>query len=401
MNSPLRILQITNRIPFPLNDGGNIASYHVAYYLNKAGHQVTLASLNTKKHFQDPLALKDIAEVYTSDIDTTVTPVGLLSGIFSNIPYNVKRFQSQAFEDLLRDILGRNTFDIIQVEGSYMALYLPVLRACSKAPIILRSHNIEHEIWHRLAVNESNPLKRWYFNMLSNKIKVFEDRTLQLFDAIVAITDRDANYYRKQGFKGELKVINAGADLERFKPNRSLQQKGTICFLAGLDWLPNQQGLDWFIDTIWKELKYKFPDIQLPIAGKSMPERYYALKNQGIIVHGMVPDAIEYLQKYEIFIVPLLSGGGMRLKVVEGMALGKCIISTSVGAEGVAYSNGTDIIIADTPEQWVEKISGLINTPEQIYAIGENAYMLANRKYNWKNLIDAFIVLYHSLLQSK
>jgi glycosyltransferase involved in cell wall biosynthesis len=401
MGSPLRILQITNRIPFPLNDGGNIASYHVTYYLNKAGNQMTLASLNTKKHFQDPSALKDIADVYTSDIDTTVTPVGLLRGIFSNIPYNVKRFQSQAFEDLLRDILGKNTFDIIQVEGSYMALYLPVLRANSKAPIVLRSHNIEHEIWHRLAVNESNPVKRWYFTMLSGKIKVFEDRTLKLFDAIVAITDRDADYYRKQGFKGELKVINAGADLERFKPNRSLQQKGTICFLAGLDWLPNQQGLDWFIDTIWKELKYKFPDIQLHIAGKSMPERYYALKNQGISVHGMVPDAIEYLQKYEIFIVPLLSGGGMRLKVVEGMALGKCIISTSVGAEGVAYSNGIDIIIADTPEQWIEKISDLINTPEQIYAIGENAYMLANRKYNWKNLIDAFIVLYHSLLQSK
>jgi len=401
MSSPLRILQITNRIPFPLNDGGNIASYHVTYYLNKAGHQVTLASLNTKKHFQDPSALNDIAEVYTSNIDTTVTPVGLFTGIFSSIPYNVKRFQSQAFEDLLRDILGRKRFDIIQVEGSYMALYLPVLRECSKASIVLRSHNIEHEIWQRLAVNESNPVKRWYFTMLSGKIKMFEDRTLKLFDAIVAITDRDADYYRKQGFKGVLKVINAGADLERFKPNQSLQQKGTICFLAGLDWLPNQQGLDWFIDTIWKELKYKFPNIQLHIAGKSMPERYYALKSQGIIVHGMVPDAVEYLQKYEIFIVPLLSGGGMRLKVVEGMALGKCIISTSVGAEGVAYSNGTDIIIADTPEEWIENISGLINNTEQINVLGENAYMLANRIYNWKNLIDAFIVLYHSLLQSK
>jgi len=401
MSAPLRILQITNRIPFPLNDGGNIASYNVTYHLYKAGHEVTLASLNTKKHFQDPSVLENIADVYACDIDTTVTLAGMLRGLFSTLPYNVKRFKSLRFEEMLRDILQKNEFDIIQVEGSYMALYVHVLRKYSKAPVILRSHNIEHEIWERLAANESNPLKSWYFRLLAKKIKQFENETMHAFDAIAAITERDRDYYRRQGYNGLLYVINAGADLERFKPDNSFLQKGTICFIAGMDWMPNQQGLDWFLNKIWPEVKSKFPEVQFHIAGKAMLGRYFELKTPGVFIHGTVPDAIEYLQKYEIFIVPLLSGGGMRLKIVEGLALGKCIVSTAIGAEGVGYSDGNDLVIADSPEEWITQLSFLLNNPERIKFIGKNASELAVHNYNWKNLVDTFIQLYHSMLQPK
>jgi len=282
MNSPLRILQITNRIPYPLNDGGNIASYHVTYYLNKAGHHVTLASLNTKKHHQDPSALQSIATVVSVDVDTTITPWGLLEGIFSKLPYNVKRFKSNAFENALRQTLAENTFDIIQLEGSYMVLYIPILRKYSTAKIVLRSHNIEHEIWQRMSLNEANVLKKWYFNLLANKIRVFENETLHNVDAIVSITDRDGEYYKGQGFKGELMTINAGANLSKFKPDFSKAQKNTICFLAGMDWMPNQQGLDWFLTEVWPSVKMKLPQITLHIAGKATPEKYYQLNDPAI-----------------------------------------------------------------------------------------------------------------------
>ncbi|MBC7450774.1 MAG: glycosyltransferase, partial [Cytophagales bacterium] len=279
MNASLRILQITNRIPFPLNDGGTIATYNVTYYLNASGHKVTLASLNTNKHHQDPAVLKDIASVYTTDIDTTVTAAGLLRGIFSDLPYNIKRFDSPAFKNLLTHIVSNNTFDIIQIEGSYMALYISVLRKHSNASIVLRSHNIEHEIWERMALHESNRLKSWYFGMLSKKIKRFEDSTMHAFDAVVAITDRDADYYRRHHFKGTLEVINAGADLSKWIPDHTHIEKNTICFLAGLDWMPNQQGLDWFLNQIWPELKKRFPPLQLHIAGKAMPPHYLQLND--------------------------------------------------------------------------------------------------------------------------
>lgn len=400
MSSPLRILQITNRIPYPLNDGGNIASYHVTYYLNKAGHNVTLASLNTKKHHQDPSALQSIANVVSVDIDTSITPWGLIEGVFSNIPYNVKRFKSEAFETVLQQILTENTFDIIQLEGSYMVLYISVLRKYSKAKIILRSHNIEHEIWQRMAFNEPNVLKKWYFNLLANKIRRFENTTLHDVDAIVSITDRDGAYYKNQDFKGELLTINAGADLSKFKPDFSKAQKNTLCFLAGMDWMPNQQGLDWFLEHVWPSLKKMCPQITLHIAGKATPERYFQLNDASIHVHGLVPDAVEYLQKYDIFIVPLLSGGGMRLKVVEGMAAGKCIVSTSIGAEGIDYTNRKNIIIADTAQEWIKEIAALASDTHVTKNIGKEASILAVEKYNWENLINTFILLYHRLIKN-
>lgn len=399
MDSQLRILQITNRIPYPLNDGGNIATYNVTYFLNASGHHVTMASLNTKKHYQDPSVLKDItAEIFDVSIDTTITSLGLLKGVFEKLPYNIKRFKSSAFDQLLMEILLKNTFDIIQIEGSYMALYIPTLRKFSKAKIILRSHNIEHEIWRRMSLNESNPLKKIYFSMLAQKIKRFEDTSLHEFDAIVAITARDADYYGKQNFKGLLTYINAGANLNLFVPNHSKLVPGSICFLAGLDWLPNKQGLDWFLSEIWEKVVIKYPHVTLHIAGKAMPEFYYTLQSAQIEIHGMVPDAVEYLQKYEIFVVPLLSGGGMRLKVVEGMALAKCIVSTSIGAEGVEYSSNDDIVIANTPDEWIERLSHLIENPSEIKRIGDNAHHLAQKKYNWKNLVDSFISVYHQVL---
>ena len=390
MSVPLRILQITNRIPYPLNDGGNIATYNVTYFLNESGHQVTMASLNTKKHYQDPAVLKNItAEIFDVTIDTTITSLGLLKGIFEKMPYNIKRFQSSAFNQLLINILLKNTYDIIQTEGSYMALYVPTLRKYSKAKIVLRSHNIEHEIWARMSLNESNPFKKMYFSMLAQKIKSFEDKTLHKFDAIIAITARDADYYRNQNFQG--------ANLELFVPNNSKVISGSICFLAGLDWLPNRQGLDWFLSEIWQKIIIKYPHITLHIAGKEMPESYYALQNNQIEIHGMVPDAVEYLHKYEIFIVPLLSGGGMRVKVVEGMALAKCIVSTRIGAEGIDYSSD-EIVIANTPDEWVERLCYLIENPLEIKRIGYNAHHLAQKKYNWKILVDSFISVYRQVL---
>jgi len=397
MGSQLRILQITNRIPYPLNDGGNIASYHVTYYLNKAGHEVTLASLNTKKHHQDPSVLQSIATVISVDIDTTVTPLGLIGGVFSSVPYNIKRFQSVEFAKALQNILASTNFDIIQLEGSYMALYVPVLRKYSKAKIVLRSHNIEHEIWQRMSINESNFLKKWYFNLLANKIRQFENATLHTVDAIVSITDRDGKYYQNQGFKGELITINAGANLSKFKPDFSKAQKNTLCFLAGMDWMPNQQGLDWFLEEVWPSVKSKFPQIQLHIAGKAMPEKYYRLTDSAIQIHGLVPDAVEYLQNYEIFIVPLLSGGGMRLKVVEGMAVGKCILSTTIGAEGVEYIHQKNILIADTAQEWIHQIEAVVRNSGIAQNIGKEASILAMEKYNWENLVNAFISLYRRL----
>jgi glycosyltransferase involved in cell wall biosynthesis len=394
----LKILQLTNRVPYPLNDGGNIATYNVTYFLNLFGNDVTLLTLNTKKHFHTIEPLETIAKVYAVDIDTTVTIWGLVKSLFQKMPYNVKRFYDKQYETKLIELLKSNQFDIVQIEGSYMVMYAPLIKKHSNAKIVLRSHNIEHMIWQRMSKNEKSVLKKVYYKAMSNKIKWFENKTMFDVDAIVAITKQDADYYIKNGFIGEIKTINAGVNLNKFIPDQTKKIKNSIGFIAGLDWLPNIQGLDWFLSEIWPVIKVKHPELQLHLAGKAMPQKYFNIKDSSIVIHGVVSDAVNYIQKCEIFIVPLLSGGGMRLKVVEAMSLGKCIISTAVGAEGIEYTNGKDILIANNTSEWIEQINWIVTHQNQIDEIEQCAILLAHNKYNWEQLVKEFELLYTKIL---
>lgn len=398
MNTKLTILQITNRIPYPLNDGGNIATYNVTKYLNKLGHKVIMASLNTKKHFQDPTALSAIAEVHATAIDTSLSILGMAKGLFQKLPYNVSRFISEDFEQLLIKILQEQKPDIIHIEGIYLVIYADIIRKHSTAPLILRSHNIEHEIWKRTAENEKNILKKWYLKNLSAKIKNFELEKMHLFDAIIAITDRDAAFYKTYQYKGKLKTISAGVDLELYQPKQLKSNKPSISFLGSMEWMPNIQGVEWYLEKVWPTLRKSFPELTLHIAGKNMSSE---LKNRiidGVTFHGTIPDAAEFLTHHTFMIVPLLSGGGMRLKIVEAMALGRCIISTSIGAEGIEATDNIDIVIANNAEEFITKTTTLLNGNINTDTLGDNGKRLVQEKYSWEKLVQKMENYYFELI---
>ena len=391
-------MQITNRIPFPLNDGGNMATYNVTKYLNRFGHQVILASLNTKKHYQNPSVLANISKVHTSDIDTTIRFSGLLKALFSKMPYNVKRFISPEFNSLLEKIIKEQKPDVIQMEGIYLAVYAESIKKIASIPLLLRSHNIEHEIWERTAENEKNPIKKWYLKNLSTKIKNFEREKIHAFDGIMAITERDADFYRKNKYKGKLKTVAAGVDLELYSSEKASNEKPSLCFLGSMEWMPNIQGIEWYLEKVWPTLREKFPELTLHIAGKNMSEEMKSRKVEGVTFHGMIPDAISFLNQHSIMIVPLLSGGGMRLKIVEAMALGRCVVSTSIGAEGIEAKEGSEILLADTPEEFISKTEALIKGEVNSTTIGENARKIAQEKYSWEKLVREIENFYFELI---
>ena len=398
MYNKLTILQITNRIPFPLNDGGNMATYNVTKYLNRFGHQVILASLNTKKHHQDPAVLSDIAKVYATDIDTSIHLFGLIKGLFGKVPYNVKRFISPEFSALLEKIILEQKPDVIHLEGIYLAIYAETIKKITSAPLLLRSHNIEHEIWERTAQNERNPIKRSYLKNLSTRIKKFEQEKMHRFNGIMAITDRDAEFYRKNHYKGKLKTIPAGVDLKLYTSKKTSAEKFSLCFLGSMEWMPNIQGVEWYLEKVWPSLRKIFPELTLHIAGKNMPEEMKSRKIDGVVFHGMVPDAIAFLNQHTAMIVPLLSGGGMRLKIIEAMAVGQCIISTKIGAEGIEAKDGTEILIADTPEDFISKTESLVNGRINRKLIEENARKLVQEKYSWEKLVREIEKFYFELI---
>lgn len=388
-------------MPWPLNDGGNLATFHVTQRLTARGHQVTLASLNTQKHYVKPSDFPEVADFHPYDIDTSITGKGLLKGVVSSKPYNVMRFWDEGFAELLGKLCEEKGFDLIQLEGSYLALYIPTLRRKTEAPIILRSHNVEHQIWSRMANSMSAGPKRMFFKNLAPKIKRFEEETLQGFDGVVAITDGDREWYQNQGFKGKLTTINAGVDFSGLPDFSQPENLKSICFIGSLEWMPNVQGVKWFLEKVWPKVHAQFPEVKFHLAGKNPPEELKELQVPGMVFHGMVPDAYEFLQAHGILVTPLFSGGGMRLKVVEAMGLGKCIVSTTVGAEGVQYEAGTDLMIADTPDAFVEELGKLLNHPEKIAKTGENALKKAKEYYDWDRLVDKFEVFYREILAAQ
>lgn len=395
---PLRILQVTNRIPWPLNDGGNIATYNLTRALHRAGHHVELACLNTSKHRQDPAVIQEAAAITSVEIDTAVTAWGAFKGLFTAMPYNVARFWSAEFAGKLGHLIRERAFDLVQLEGSYMSLYIKSIREASKAPVILRSHNVEHQIWNRLAANESSFLKRFYLRNLGRKIKTWELNHLPQVDAIVPITQPDGDYYLLQGFKGPIRPIPGGVDLNHLTGNLPLSANLKMGFLGSLEWLPNEQGLMWFLDQVWPKLRQQFPGMELHVAGKNPPSRLSHLNAPGMTFHGMVPDAGEFLRSCHFFIVPLLSGGGMRIKVLEAMAAGCCVVSTTIGAEGIEAAAGKHCLIADSPEQWVSAMEGVIGKTGLSLGIARSGQELARARYGMEAVGEEFVKFYREVL---
>jgi len=394
MSQKLKILQITNRLPFPLNDGGNIATYYVTKMLAQKGHEVHLLSLNTKKHYHDPAPLQEIAKVYTVDIDTTVTSMGILKGFFHTIPYNIQRFESIPFREKMIDLVQKEAFDVIQMEGIYLAIYVEAIRANCKSKIILRAHNIEHQIWRRLSQQNSTFLKKWYYGYLSEKIRVFEAENAPKFDGIIPITDTDAQYFEEKAKNIPIQSIPAGIDFSVYKPSKKVSEPNTLCMLGSLEWQPNVEAVYWMVEKVMPLLLAKNPKIQLHIAGKNPPAALMALEAEGVVMHGMVDSAQDFLNAYDILVVPLFSGSGMRLKIIEAMALGKCIVTTSIGVEGIPCTPKKEILLANDVESMASTILEVLNDNTLKIKIEGGARSFVKEHYDWEKLINDFVQFY-------
>ncbi|KAA9339709.1 glycosyltransferase [Hymenobacter busanensis] len=399
----MNILQICPRVPFPPHDGGAIAMYDVAAGLVRAGHRVTVLAANTPKHRQDATVLDHLgpnARLVTVDVDTSLSPVAALRNLlFRRTPYNVERFMSADFAARLEQLLRTETFDVVQIEGTFVAWYVDVVRRVAPhTPVVLRAHNVEHEIWDQLARNERHPLKATYLRHLARRLRRFEQQYLPRFSAIAAITEPDKRRLLQLGCQEPVVFIPAGVDLSRFQPDPSIKPKPkSLFFLGSLNWRPNVEGLEWFLAEVWPRAKRRWPALELHVAGKDMPAHIERLHEPGVHMHGFVDSAPRFMQENEVMIVPLLSGGGMRVKIIEGMAMGKCIISTGLGSEGIAVRHLEDIIVCDDPGDWIECIGKYVEGEFCHEGVGQKARLTAQNLYDNARVVARFVALYEQI----
>ena len=400
----MRILLICHKIPFPLHDGGACSIYHTAMGLAGCGADVHMLAVDTPKNPVDlssvPPAFMDRIRFESVHVDTRIKPFRLFINLAGKSPYFVERFRSAEFAGRLKGILREKKFDIIQMEHLYMCLYLDVIRAGSEANVILRPQNVENKIWRQLAEERPWSPVSVYFRISARRLRRFEEEMARRVDGIMAISGADQATFREYAPHRPVTAIPIGFDFSRVQSvDLERQYAGPPVFyhLGSMDWRPNRQGIRWFIQKVIPHVKKDDPGFVFIIAGKKMPASPGKKDAGGLRVDPDVEDSIRYQEDKSVLVVPLLSGSGIRAKIVEGMAMGKTVISTSVGASGIPYTNGKDILIADTPEEFAFQIRRCRESETLRRHIGLNAVQLAREHYDMNRTGEKMTEFYRDI----
>jgi glycosyltransferase involved in cell wall biosynthesis len=370
----MRVLQLSPKVPWPPEDGGRVASRVLALSLLRAGAEVRLLSLNPAKHRVEAAALPAEARAVrleTVDHDTSLSVAGLLGSLLRGTSYNVDRFRSAAFERRVAAVIREEPPDVVLLESLYLLPSLPALRRATRAPVVLRSYNIEHEIWYRLVPGERNPVRRLLLAHLARRLRAFEIDARNAPDAIVPVTAEDAETYRRLGTTVPIHVAPVGLETARVPDRSGEGERGTLVFLGALDWRPNLEGIRWFLDRVWPAIQRAVPRARLVVGGSNPPAGLEkSLSGEGVTCVGRVPDAHAFFASGAAMIVPLLSGGGMRVKILEAMALGVPVVSTRLGATGIEARDGVEIRLADEPDLMAAACIELLSDPTGAVELG-------------------------------
>lgn len=373
----MKILIVSNKVPYPPRDGGAIATFSLLKAYEELGHDVSILAMSTQKH---PVKLRDIPSHlqqnirwFIHNVPAPITLKGVVKNIlFSSLPYNAARFLDYEFAVRLQHLLEENSFDIIQFEGLYVCHYIDLVRYKTKAKAIYRAHNIESEVWQR-RLKQTKGLKKLYIYSLLKRLKRFERSYANRFDAILPISLRDSQFWRNVYLDKTGHCITPTGIKKIVHPKASTYSRA-LFHLGALDWHPNIEGLRWFFKECWANVLESCPDVIFHIAGrngsKKLLDEFSMYKN--VQLHGEVEDANDFMTTHGIMLVPLLSGGGMRIKIVEGLSLACPIVSTSIGAEGIDISNQQHLLTANTPEDFSQQTIDLLNNITKAKQLGAN-----------------------------
>lgn len=377
-------------------DGGTLAMNSITCGLLAAGCEVRVLSMCSDKH---PVLEERMTDEYREatrfeavHMDLGIHPLEAGVAWLCGDSYHVKRFVSKAFAARLAEVLREEEFDVVHVESIFLSPYVPLIRKHSRAAVMLRAHNVENQIWRQISVGERNPLKRGYLKHLSLTLRAYEHEHVNDYDGIVCITENDAAYFRAAGCRKPVVSIPFG--ITPNVPDNVAEEPGSLFHLGSMDWLPNQEGVKWFIDSAWPLIHARMPQLTLYLAGRKMSESLMRLEMEGVKVVGEVADATYFIASKQINVVPLISGSGIRVKIIEAMSLGKTVISTAIGAQGIGCTDGEHLLIADTPEEFAAQIQRCVDDPAFCRQIGRNAYNFILEAYSTETLTRRLLDFY-------
>jgi glycosyltransferase involved in cell wall biosynthesis len=396
----MRILYVAPKIPWPANDGGRIAIYELVRHMTERGHQAAFLGFGAPQAADELRAHAGLLWARAVAHDTANDPFSALWNLFSPLPYTAAKYKSGAMAEAIHTALQEELFDLVQLENTHMGHYLGLVQKHNK-PVVLRLHNVESLLAQRYARTVAPPLN-WYVGLQARRMARFEARACEQASLCLAITEEDAQRVRRLAPEAQVSVSPAGVDLERFYPQPMEEEPGTVVYVGALNWPPNVDSVRWFRNELWPRIQKDEPTSRWIIVGKDPPADIlrWPEENRSIAVTGFVDDVRAYLHQASVVVVPLRSGGGMRLKILEAMAAGKAVVSTPLGAEGIPARNNEEIVLAPADRTFAAAVVRLLRQGVDRKRIGKAARVWVEQ-YGWNRIAENLEREYSALLEAQ
>ncbi|MBE7097071.1 glycosyltransferase [Bacillus cereus] len=374
-----KILFITNLLPYPLDNGGKIKTFNTIESLSEKFDIDVICYISDEEDRRNIAGLGGIAndvQVVCKNLIRSVSFkdffIDYMKSLMTKYPYNVNKFRHPDFERLISNKLSNNKYYAIYVDHLQMMVYYDLF---NHENTILDQHNVESLIFKRLIQSENSVVKKALGAIEYKKLRKFEIGMLHKAGQVICLSEEDQKEFMQLGInKDKINILPIHLKSSYCKNNKSLSgEKFKLLFLGSMSWYPNQNGIKWFLENVWVSLDKRY--YELYIVGSNPPETIKQYHNgENVHVTGYVEDINEYIEKCDISIVPLFIGSGQRVKIIESFAKGIPVISTSIGAEGLIYTNGEDIIIADTIEDFINRLEDVRSNRGQLDALTFNAH---------------------------
>jgi glycosyltransferase involved in cell wall biosynthesis len=385
----LKVLVVDEEIPYPPDAGKRIRTWNLLKRLAQK-HCVHLLCYGRAED-SSSAALRSAGIVLhlvepPQELTGYALYLRLLANVFSPYPFSVAKHYSRRFQRVFDDLLKGGDWDLVQCEWTPYARFVS---SAGNTPTLIATHNVESQIWERRAEHSTNVVERAFFRLQERKMTWFERRALRRATAVTAVTSADAQTMRDWGVRAVTLVPN-GVDPEFYVTARDLEVDSEILSVASLDWFPNADALEYFAYEIFPLIREKLPTAVLRIVGRRPPEslKLKLSRVPGIDFVGEVKDVRPYLDRSSVIVVPLRIGGGSRLKILEALAAGKAVVSTSIGAEGLELDSEKHLLIADSSGDFARRVAELLLSREARRNLGDNGRKLVTERYGWNGIAD-------------
>lgn len=380
----MKILFLAPRMPLPADTGGKIRTFNILKQLalESEVHLVCFSfEANDSDYIEDMKKLGILVTLVPMTETTTFQKIYWL--LFHGLPISLVKYHTKTMEKTLQRLIKVEKIDAVHVDHLHMAHYLNCFK---DIPCMLDEHNIEYKILQRCASVEKSWPRKFAYQEQSRKMNFFEAEISQQFSCVFTCSNDDRILLNKiTNGQVPIYVVPNGVDTDYFQPQNNGDLEDALVFTGSMDWLPNDDAITYFCNEILPLIWEKNPNIKMYVVGKSPSAsvKELAAKDSRVIVTGRVDDVRPYIAKSKVFVVPLRVGGGTRLKILEAMSMGKAIVSTTIGAEGITYTQDDNILLADTPEDFAQKTVDIIADSNKIQTLGQSGRELVMEDYDW------------------